>query len=99
MKTAEPKIIYLQIGDDTDISEFKESDFQTNAISWCWERIFPNDIEYVSKQSIIGIIDEMIKEIQSFDQTDATKDYRSKQWNADITCMTLVELKQKIEEL
>ena len=61
MKTAEPKIIYLQIGEDADITEFKPEDFETNAITWCWERIFPNDIEYLSKQSIIGLIDEMIE--------------------------------------
>lgn len=88
MKTAEPKIIYLQIGEDADITEFEESDFQTNAISWCWERIFPNDIEYVSKQSITEIIDEMIKE--NYGDSD---DYNGGYGDA------LTELKQKIEEL
>ena len=86
-KTNEPKIIYLQIGDDADIKDFKESDFETNAISWCWERIFPNDIEYVSKQPIIGLIDEMIGR-------DA------KTWYSDDEIFELLtELKQKIETL
>lgn len=88
MKTAEPKIIYLQIGDDADISEFEESDFQTNAISWCWERIFPNDIEYVSKSNLLLLIDEMIDKRE-------TKTWYSQDEVDEI----LVELKQKIEQL
>ena len=59
MKTAEPKIIYLQVGDDADIAEFKPEDFETNTITWCWEKIFKNDIEYISKQSIIELIEDI----------------------------------------
>ena len=87
METAEPKIIYLQIGDEADISEFKEGDFETNAISWCWERIFKNDIEYMRKQSIIGMIDEIMgRDIKTW-------------YSNDEMFEILLELKQKIEAL
>lgn len=60
METAEPKKIYLQIGEDDDIDEFEKSDFETNAITWCWERIFKNDIEYISKSAILALVDDMV---------------------------------------
>lgn len=88
MKTAEPKIIYLQVGDDADIAEFKPEDFETNTITWCWERIFPNDIEYVSKSNLLLLIDEMIDKRE-------TKTWYSQDEVDEI----LVELKQKIEQL
>lgn len=56
----EPKIIYLQLGDDADITEFKKEDFEADGISWCWERIFSTDIEYISKKFILEILDEMM---------------------------------------
>jgi len=93
MKTAEPKIIYLQIGDDADIAEFKPEDFETNAITWCWERMFDNDIEYISKQSIIKMIDDMIEVYNA----------RLPLGNVSIANVritnALTELKQKIESL
>lgn len=95
MKTAEPKTIYLQIGEDADITEFKKEDFETNAITWCWERIFKNDIEYISKQSIIELIDEMIKE-NDMATENAEPLKRNKYYYAN---EILIELKQKIEEL
>lgn len=60
MKTVEPKIIYLQVGEDADLNEFKKEDFETNAITWCWEKIYNNDIEYISKRFILSLIDDII---------------------------------------
>lgn len=87
MKTAEPKTIYLQIGEDADITEFKKEDFETNAITWCWERIHSNDIKYISKQFIIGLIDEMAEKESPYYRLGVAK------------IAILRELKQKIEEL
>lgn len=85
MKTAEPKIIYLQIGDDADINEFTENDFETNAITWCWEKICDNDIEYISKAHLTGLIDEMI---------DGIKD--SSNYADEFAYNLLTELKEKV---
>lgn len=87
MKTVEPKIIYLQIGEDVDISELKDYEFETNAITWCWERIHSNDIKYISKQSIIELIDEMMEQARH----DADVDVGMSQY------YILQELKQKIQ--
>lgn len=89
----EPKIIYLQLGDDADITEFKKEDFEIGGISWCWERIFSTDIEYISKQFILEIIDEITTEnntaIESTDLFLKKDEYR--QANKSLT-----ELKQKL---
>lgn len=89
----EPKIIYLQLGDDADITEFKKEDFEADGISWCWERIFSTDIEYISKQFILEIIDEITTEnntaIESTDLFLKKDEYR--QANKSLT-----ELKQKL---
>lgn len=89
----EPKIIYLQIGEDADIADFEKEDFETNAITWCWERIFPNDIEYVSKQSILALVDEMIKE------NDRNIEQLGYKHSFEQRNVALSELKQKIQSL
>ena len=103
MKTAEPKIIYLQIGEDADITEFEESDFQTNAITWCWERIFDNDIEYLSKQSIISLVDnEILQNAIKHDNAMANVKPEAFEFFEELYKLRLVfltELKQKIEQL
>lgn len=106
MKTAEPKIIYLQIGEDVEPSEMKESDFQTDGITWCWEKINDNDVPYISTKEIVDMIDEMIENAKK-----VTEDYL---WENDISdgidekilrqvtqsrISGLTELKQKIERI
>jgi len=60
MITKEPKIIYLQIGEEADITEFKKEDFETNSITWCWEKIYNSDIEYINKSYLVSLIDNMM---------------------------------------
>ena len=52
MKT--PETIYLQwFGDyDPDMqSESERDEIDPDGASWCWEQIFPHDIEYVRKDA------------------------------------------------
>ena len=54
----------------------------------CWEKIFKNDIEYISKESIIEMIGEMIKKYEPEGFSDYSEGEEA-----------LIELKQKIEAL
>jgi len=52
MKT--PETIYLQWFGDYDpdmLSESERDAIDPDGASWCWEQIFPHDIEYVRKES------------------------------------------------
>lgn len=52
MKT--PETIYLQWFGDYDPDMLSESDrdaVDPSGASWCWEQIFPHDIEYVRKDA------------------------------------------------
>jgi hypothetical protein len=42
-----PKTIYLQIGKECPDEDFKD----LSEVSWCAEKIFENDIEYVLKEN------------------------------------------------
>lgn len=94
MKTAEPKIIYLQIGEDVDIKDMKAHDFETNAITWCWDKIHDNDIKFISANEIISKIDEMIRinDLETFYGSEYNVDWRIGKTTA------LTELKQWMEE-
>ena len=96
MKTVEPKIIDLQVGEDADLNEFKKEDFETNAITWCWERIYKNDVEYISKGFILSLIDKMIKEIKITQKDPNLAVY---EFDKNIGWLeVLTELKEKILE-
>lgn len=45
-----PKTIYLQIGDEVDLSFVSFKDLHKDAITWCEDRINVNDIEYINKE-------------------------------------------------
>lgn len=94
METAEPKKIYLQIGEDDDIDEFEKSDFETNAITWCWERIFKNDIEYISKSAILALVDDMVG-IRT-EQIQSNRLTINGLAGLNMSIVTLNELRQKI---
>ena len=49
-----PETIYLQWFGDYDPDMLSESDrdeIDPDGASWCWEQIFPHDIEYVRKDA------------------------------------------------
>ena len=96
METTEPKIIYLQIGEDADITEFKKEDFETNAISWCWERIFSTDIEYISKKFILELIDKIITENNTAIESTNLFLKKNRYWQIN---KSLTELKQKLSNV
>lgn len=95
MKTAEPKIIYLQIGEDANIEDMKSYDFETNAITWCWDKIHDNDIKFISANEIISKIDEMIGEYKK-NQKELIN-YGNDGIIIDYQIIALTELKQFIE--
>lgn len=45
-----PKKIYLQIGDEVDLSVTSFSQLNHEFITWCSEKCFKNDLEYISKE-------------------------------------------------
>lgn len=50
----QPETIYLQWFGDYDpdmLSESERDAIDPDGASWCWEQIFPHDIEYVRKES------------------------------------------------
>ena len=53
MKSNIPKIIYLQVGEDVAEHELKDLDFTKGGITWCWDKINDNDIEYINKADLI----------------------------------------------
>jgi len=95
MRTAEPKIIYLQIGEDANIEDMKSYEFETNAITWCWDKINDNDVKYISANGIISKIDEMIGEYKK-DQKELIN-YGNDGIIIDYQIIALTELKQFIE--
>ena len=54
--TNEPTRIWLQTGTDEGdmISDFKELDVES--ISWCEDRIFENDIEFINRRKTIDML-------------------------------------------
>lgn len=63
-----PKIIYLQIGDEVDLSFVDFKDLHKDAITWCEDKINVNDIEYINKEysdqqnkNLLDEIDELKK--------------------------------------
>jgi len=95
MRTAEPKIIYLQIGEDANIEDMKSYEFETNAITWCWDKINDNDVKYISANGIISKIDEMIGEYKK-NQKELIN-YGNDGIIIDYQIIALTELKQFIE--
>jgi hypothetical protein len=56
-----PKTIYLQIGEDCPMDD-GENFNDLSEVSWCRDKIFENDIEYVLKDELITRIKELILE-------------------------------------
>lgn len=57
----EPKKVYLQIGDVWDGTDPELDDFKELAeVTWCADRIWPNDLEYVSVNTIREWMDEYL---------------------------------------
>lgn len=42
-----PKKIHLQIGDEVDLNEVNFNDLDHENVTWCQDRIFKNDLEYI----------------------------------------------------
>ena len=53
MKNA-PSKIWLQFHGDGEIDDYNEVD--EKSVSWCEDKIFPNDIEYFSRQKVEAIL-------------------------------------------
>lgn len=84
----QPKFIYLQ----TDLEEYGETceDFEeldSNLISWCADKIYSDDLEYISVSSVLARIKELEEKLtpKISTQTRATIIY------------TINELKQLIK--
>lgn len=43
----EPAVIYLQLHGDGNRTETKPDDYRNGDVSWCWERIHEQDVQYV----------------------------------------------------
>lgn len=63
-----PKKIYLQIGDEVDLSVTSFSQLNHEFITWCSEKCFKNDLEYISKEysyqqnkELLARVDELEK--------------------------------------
>lgn len=71
MKADAPEKIYLQVCGDcpqTDCENCKFEDLEDN-ITWCKDRIFPKDIEYVRKDVFIERAYKFFKERLFFDDS------------------------------
>lgn len=51
LSTMTPKMIWLQHGCD-DPEEIAQVDWQGGGVSWCWENIHGNDIEYILASNV-----------------------------------------------
>ena len=59
MKT--PETIYLQWYGDVDPELVDhEPDVDPSGASWCWEQIFPADIEYVRKDAVDAVLSDLL---------------------------------------
>ena len=77
MKANAPEKIYLQVCGDcpqTDCENCKFEDFEDN-ITWCKDRIFPKDIEYIRTDAFIEKACEWIKMMWSETDDRFKEDY------------------------
>lgn len=56
-----PKTIYLQIGDECPTDDGEDFN-KLYGVSWCADKIFENDIEYVSKDVLVELIKKRVLE-------------------------------------
>ena len=55
-----PDKIYIQVGEPLEEdADFKE--LETEAISWCQDRVFETDLEYLSLQEVKSLIAKAVK--------------------------------------
>lgn len=64
MENMIPKIIYLQIGDEVDLSFVDFKDLHKDAITWCEDKINVNDIEYINKEYLDQQNKQLLDEIE-----------------------------------
>jgi len=59
MKT--PETIYLQwYGDASPELVDHDPDIDPDGASWCWEQIFPADIEYVRRDAVDAVLSDLL---------------------------------------
>ena len=64
-----PETIYLQWYGDVDPELVDhEPDVDPSGASWCWEQIFPADIEYIRKESADAREAELVQQVIELQQ-------------------------------
>jgi aldehyde:ferredoxin oxidoreductase len=55
----QPKFIYLNIGADGEVEDFKT----LSEVTWCEDRVNDDDLEFISVSSILARIKELEKDV------------------------------------
>lgn len=63
----EPDVIFLQLHDPTDEGKTELADPKADGVTWCWEQIHHNDVEYIRKD----LYDELKNQITAYQLTIA----------------------------
>jgi len=61
----EPDVIFLQLHDPTDEGKTELADPKADGVTWCWEQIHHNDVEYIRKD----LYDELKTQITAYQLT------------------------------
>lgn len=61
----EPDVIFLQLHDPTDEGKTELADPKADGVTWCWEQIHHNDVEYIRKD----LYDELKNQITAYQLT------------------------------
>lgn len=61
----EPDVIFLQLHDPTDEGKTELADPKADGVTWCWEQIHHNDVEYIRKD----LYDELKNQITVYQLT------------------------------
>lgn len=63
----EPDVIFLQLHDPTDEGKTELADPKADGVTWCWEQIHHNDVEYIRKD----LYDDLKTQITAYQLTIA----------------------------
>lgn len=90
-----PTKIYLQLGDCIEnVEDFKELDEQS--ITWCEDKLFPNDLEYISVLEAKSLVAKALKILKS----KAIELYYDNEADADIdNLIRNIDAKEIINEI